>query len=156
MITRNRDFLSSVVWGAVAAAFTWGGLRLGVGSLHRPGPGFIPVMIGVLLFLLSAALLLITLWQGKSERAQLVLWKQKGSWGKILSSFLTLLFYLILLNPLGYLITTFLFLTFLIRFVSGKGWGLALGIAVLTSAATYLLFAVALEVRLPQGIIQLN
>jgi len=156
MIAKNRDFLSSVVWGAVALAFTGGGLRLGVGSLHRPGPGFIPAMIGVLLFLLSAALLLITLLQGKSDRGQWVLWKERGSWGKILSSFLSLLFYLILLNPLGYLITTFLFLTFLIRFVSGKGWGLALGIAVLTSAASYLLFAVALEVRLPQGIIRLN
>jgi putative tricarboxylic transport membrane protein len=113
-------------------------------------------MIGVLLFLLSAALLLITLLQGKNEQAKVVLWKEKGSWKKILSSFITLLFYLILLNPLGYLVTTFLFLTYLIRFVSGKGWWLALGIAILTSGASYLLFAIGLEVPLPQGIIRLN
>jgi putative tricarboxylic transport membrane protein len=156
MIAKNKDFLSSVVWGAVALAFTWGGLRLGVGSLHRPGPGFIPSMIGVLLLLLSAALLLITLSQGKNEQAKVALWKEKGSWEKILSSFIALLFYLILLNPLGYLVTTFLFLTYLIRFVSGKGWRLALGIAILTSGASYLLFAIGLEVRLPQGIIRLN
>jgi putative tricarboxylic transport membrane protein len=156
LIAKNKDFLSSIFWGILSLGFIWGGLSLGVGSLHGPGPGFIPTIIGILVFILSAALLLSTLLRAKKIQANVLLWKTKGSWKKMLSSLLALLFYMLLLNPFGYLVTTFLFFTYLMKFVSGKGWGIALGVAFLTAVGSYFLFAIGLEVSLPQGIIRLN
>jgi len=154
MIARKKDFLSSIIWGGVGLAFGLGGMSLGVGSLHTPGPGFIPAIMGGVLLLLSAILLLTALFSVKREREKWTFWKEPGSWKRILYSFLALLCYIFFLDPLGYLLATFFFLLYLIKFIGQKKWWLALGIAFLASAMSYLLFAVGLGVSLPQGMIR--
>jgi putative tricarboxylic transport membrane protein len=154
MIARKKDFLSSIFWGGVGLAFGLGGIRLGLGSLHTPGPGFIPAIMGGVLLLLSVVLLLTVFLSRTGEQEKFTFWKEQGSWRTILYSFLALLGYIIFLDPLGYLLATFFFLLYLLKFISGKKLWLALGVALLTSAMSYLLFAVGLGVSLPHGMIR--
>ena len=156
MIAGNKDFLSSILWGGVGLAFGLGGIRLGMGSLHNPGPGFIPAIMGGVLLLLSATLLFTVLFPLKRGQEKLTFWKEKGSWKKILLSFLGLLFYIIFLDPLGYLLATFFFLLYLMKFVGEKKIWVALSVALLGSAISYLLFAAGLGVLLPQGLIRFH
>jgi putative tricarboxylic transport membrane protein len=80
-------------------------------------------------------------------------WKEKKSWRKVLLSLLSLVFYLISLNYLGYRITTFLFILFLLKFVGKRRWGPSILIAMLVSWGSYVVFKTGLGVSLPKGLI---
>lgn len=55
-IKSQKDFFSGVVFMAVGGAFAWGATTYTVGSGARMGPGYFPLMLGVLLALLGAAI----------------------------------------------------------------------------------------------------
>ena len=125
---------------------------LGIGSLRNPGAGLIPFSSGVLLGCLSLSMLIKSTWgEEKGIRKDMPLigkdWKN-SSW--VLGS---LLFYLLSLERLGFLITTFLFLIFsLVKFRPRK-WTSILLISFLTVFISYLIFVTCLKVQLPTGIL---
>ncbi len=81
-------------------------------------------------------------------------WKEKSSWVKISLALLSLIFYMIFLDFLGYIATTIIFVFFLLKFVGKKGWGISIVMAVLVSLGSYALFKMALGVSLPRGLIK--
>ncbi|SEL87198.1 Tripartite tricarboxylate transporter TctB family protein [Roseateles sp. YR242] len=57
-IKSQRDFWSGLLFVVVGVAFAWGSLvHYSFGSSARPGPGYFPFGLGVLLALLGAAVL---------------------------------------------------------------------------------------------------
>ena len=96
---------------------------------------------------------MVTTSRSKAAPARGSFWKQKGSWVKILPSLLSLVFYLAFLDFLGYLLTTSLFILFLLKFVGKKGWGASILMALIVSASSYALFRMGLGVLLPRGFI---
>ncbi|TRW96918.1 tripartite tricarboxylate transporter TctB family protein [Paracoccus sp. M683] len=65
---------------------------------------------------------------------------------------LLLLGYALALKPLGFLPTSFLFLTLSIKLLWRQGWGRTLAISLLTLAIIYLVFRVIFSVLMPAGI----
>jgi putative tricarboxylic transport membrane protein len=61
----------------------------------------------------------------------------------------------LLFESLGYVISTFLFIAFLLRVVERQRWSLVVVIAFFTSLATYLVFGLLLNTPLPAGILGL-
>lgn len=53
-IKSQRDFWSGLMFVVVGAGFAWGALNYSFGSSARPGPGYFPFGLGVLLALLGA------------------------------------------------------------------------------------------------------
>ncbi|MEI7537439.1 MAG: tripartite tricarboxylate transporter TctB family protein [Comamonadaceae bacterium] len=53
-IKSQKDFFSGVVFMAVGGAFAWGATNYTVGNSARMGPGYFPLMLGVLLALIGA------------------------------------------------------------------------------------------------------
>ncbi len=53
-IKSQKDFFSGVVFMAVGGAFAWGATTYTVGNGARMGPGYFPLMLGLLLALLGA------------------------------------------------------------------------------------------------------
>jgi len=121
--------------------------RLGVGSFFRPGAGFFPYYSSLLLGLLSLILGLLA-FRGKVEKAE--------SWtdvGNTVTVSLAVLGFALLLTWLGFVITTFLFIFFLLRAVERRGWLLSAGAALFISAAFYVVFGLWLKAQLPPGIL---
>lgn len=56
-IKSQRDFWSGLMFVAVGIAFAWGSTAYSFGSSARPGPGYFPFGLGVLLSLLGAVVL---------------------------------------------------------------------------------------------------
>ena len=125
---------------------------MGIGPLNAPGPGFFPAVIGGVLCSLSAALL-ATAARRKGPSEKKSFWKPGGSWAKILPSLLSLVFYLAFLDFLGYLLTTSLFILFLLKFVGKKELGASILIALIVSISSYALFRMGLGVMLPKGFV---
>jgi putative tricarboxylic transport membrane protein len=140
----------------IGLGFSWGGVKLGIGPVNNPGPGFFPLVIGGVLSLLSITLFIRTLWADIGRESKITFWKEKRSWEKVLFSLLALIFYLIFLNYLGYLLTTFLFIIYLLKFIGKKGWLTSVLMAILIAASSYALFQMGLGVSLPKGLIKIG
>lgn len=58
MLKNQKDFYAGLLFTLVGSAFGWGALDYQVGSSARMGPGYFPLMLGVLLALLGAVMML--------------------------------------------------------------------------------------------------
>src|SRR5262249_18573041 len=70
---------------------------------------------------------------------------------KVLALLAVLALYTFSLEPLGYPLCTFLLVLFMLRVTDPQRWPVALGMAALTAAGSYIVFAVWLSVPLPRG-----
>jgi hypothetical protein len=148
---KSRDTGSSLVFLIVGLGFIAGGLRMGLGPLNAPGAGFFPVVVGGLFSLLSGALLVKNLAAEKTDGEKANFWREERSWIRISLSLLSLVFFLAALNYLGYILTTALFILFLLKVVGKKGWKISMLIAIAASLGSYALFRMGLGVLLPKG-----
>ena len=55
-IKSQRDFVSGVLFSAFGIAFAWGATTYNVGTGARMGPGYFPLMVGVLIAILGVAI----------------------------------------------------------------------------------------------------
>ena len=141
----SKDLRSSLFWLAIAIFFSFEGFtNLKVGTLHQPGTGFFPFWGGVVLGLLSLVLLLNSL--KKSDTLSLSGLKSP----KLLLVTGALLAYLLLLETLGFVTITFLFLFLLFR-IEYRGWLFSAVSALLGAFFSYALFQLWLKTQLPAG-----
>ena len=123
-----------------------------IGAWNEPGPGFLPFWGGIVLAVMSLALLLKTVW-GKLPAITRPFFSRPDSWKRVLATFLALIAYNLLLNPLGFTLATFLFVGFLVRFVFPQTWTRTWVVAVLSALGARLLFVNLLETQLPKGLL---
>ena len=139
-----RDLVSGLFWLAVAIFAAVQGLSLKLGSLDRPGPGFFPFWGGVVLGVLSVVLIVRGFRRaGPSPPIRPESWKPVVVVGALLA-------YLLLLEPLGFVAVTFLFLLILFR-LERRGWAFSAASAAVGTLASYALFQVWLRTQLPIG-----
>ncbi|MCU0595671.1 MAG: tripartite tricarboxylate transporter TctB family protein [Desulfobacterota bacterium] len=148
--SKRRDQISSLFWLFVGLGFASGGMHYGFGSWREPGAGFLPLLFGVLLAFMSLLLFIAKL-KSTSETGANPFWLQGGSWATILLTFLSLVAYMALLKPAGFIVTTFLFILFLMKGISSKSWRASLIMAFSFSLLGYGLFSLLLGVLLPTG-----
>ena len=140
-----RDLTSSLFWLAIAIFFAVDSvMHLRLGTLYQPGPGFFPFWAGVVLALLS----LMSLFGSLKKRDMLSLSGFKSP--KLLLVTGALLAYLLLLETLGFLIVTFLFLLLLFR-LGYRGWGVSAVLALTAAVASFAIFQLWLKTQLPVG-----
>jgi hypothetical protein len=96
---------------------------------------------------LSLALIIVGLRAAESREES---WR--NSLNIILVS-LSLFAFALLLEPLGFIATAFLFAAFLFKAVERRAWSFALAAAVLISAASYVIFERWLQAQLPAGLL---
>ncbi len=75
------------------------------------------------------------------------------NWKKIISVLLSLTVYAALLERLGFLISTFLLVAFLLRSIETKKWSGTIFVALISALMSYALFELWLHTRLPKGIL---
>jgi len=149
---RNPDQTSSLFWLLIGIGITLGSLKYGFGSLHEPGAGFITFFAGAILSLLSIALFLSSLRSGEPRKGLRILWEDLEV-GKVFYVLGFLVIYTLVLNHLGFLVSTFLLLSFLFRVKATYRLPKVIIMSFLITAASYLLFEVWLKVPLPKGIL---
>jgi putative tricarboxylic transport membrane protein len=135
-----------LVFSFLTAYWAW---KIPLGSAHRPGPGFFPLLLSFVLAFL-AFLLLIAAWIEKlrAKPAEAPLTRREAR--KPLYILVVLLIYAASFQGLGFLLSTFLFLV-LLKPVVGKKWPYVLTGAALATILSYLVFEVGLQSQLPKG-----
>ena len=152
---KRRDLISSLFFIGMGIIFSIGAIEYGVGNLGHPGPGLLPLFAGVLLiFLSSLHIFFSVVKKGKVEIKQIEeFFPGKDSLKKMSLALFGLFAYGILLEYLGYGITTFLFMIFALRYVESQRWMTAFLSALLVAIFSYILFVYLLKAQMPTGIL---
>jgi len=142
---------SSIVLLIISLLSCIGAARLHIGSFGRPGSGFFPLVLGVIVGVLSLSVLIEATFEKKpAKENQILLFGAVGQ-KKVLYVLLALICYGLLLETLGYALSIFLLLVFLLRVIDPQKWYFAIVGAFLASAGSYVLFQLCLKVQLPGG-----
>jgi hypothetical protein len=149
---KRYDQMSSLVWLILAICICIESSRLSFGSFHNPGPGFLPLLVGLILGIFSLIVFLQATLSGKPQES-LPPWYPKERWRKLIWVLIALFSYAVCLETLGFLISTFLLLVFLFRYgMEPKRWVVAIGASAMASFSSYAVFELWLRTQLPRGI----
>jgi putative tricarboxylic transport membrane protein len=147
----RRDLLAGLFWLGISVFVAIQSVKSDLGSLHSPGPGFLPFWSAVVLGTLSVILLVTNSLKKKWEGKLVDLWRGLD-WVRVIWVLLSLFLYPILLPVTGYLITTFALIAFLLFIgVRSKLW-IDVASALAIALISYVIFCTLLDVKLPKGI----
>ena len=123
----------------------WESRRFPLGTLHRPGPAYMPVVLALLLILFGLALAVMP---SRSGRFVDVGWHE---WRHAVAIFGACAFAAWGLDRLGYRLTTAAVLFFLLFVLERRGVTAAIALTVAISWGSFFLFDTVLRVPLPRG-----
>ena len=142
MATTDRiTGLALLVLAALVAVGTRG---LPLGTAHGPGPGYMPLLLAIVLAAFGAALMR---W-GRGTALRRLEWPEAGHAAAILGASV---FTALALDRLGYRITMALFLLFLYGAVQRRNILVAVALAVGLTLGSFWLFDRGLRLPLPRG-----
>jgi hypothetical protein len=151
---RHRDLIGSVVCIVLGILFCIGSTNYGDIRSKVPSAGFLPFIGGIILIFLSLInLLWTTIKKGKQNIE--TFFPERHSLKKLFLLIFALFTYGLALIPLGFLLTTMLFVIFLMKFIEPQKWVTTLITSFLLSLLSYILFEILLKVQLPYGILDL-
>lgn len=155
-MNKKLDTLSSLVLILFGLVFCYGSTKIGLGRIHAPGSGLIPFGAGALLILFAIGTIVEAHFRGGTAGAAKTkepLFSGKR-WGVALSVLISLFVYALVLNVLGFILTTFLIFAFLFKVAENSSWKMALSASALTTAFTYFLFDYMLQCNFPRGFLE--
>lgn len=124
-------------------------LRMRLSDQYGPGPGLFPFGLGIILAILSVALFIEYTSSRKKDKASP--FPQRGALLSVGLVILALIGYALVINSLGYVITTFFFVLFLMGVVQRDKIKMTTLTAIGVAVMLYLIFEIGLQVRLPKG-----
>ncbi len=150
---KKYDQMSSLVWLAFAIYICIASSRLSFGSFDRPGPGFLPLLVGIFLGIFSIIAFLQAYMSSDATDESTTSWYPQERWKKLIGVLAVMFLYAICLEFIGFLITTFLLLLFLFRFgMESQRWLVAIGGSAVASFCSYAVFELWLKTQLPKGL----
>ena len=147
----KRETIIYSFWLLLAFYLAVESYRLGLSTANRPGPGFFPFFaaagIGLIALLrLIGSIRLAApddqLELGIAREAKLVLYVIAGMTA-----------YALLLEPLGFLICTFLLVAIYLKLIAARRWPVTLIFAAAVAITSHLFFDVLLKAELPRGLL---
>ena len=140
---------SALFWVALGILVCYGATQLGLGSVTEPGSGFIFFWSGLILVILSV----MTIAESLRSSEKIVEETGAMNWVKIGLVLLSLLLYAFFLERLGFVVTTFVLLIFLLSWIEETNWARSLGVASAAALGSFAIFELWLKIRLPRGIL---
>jgi putative tricarboxylic transport membrane protein len=97
---------------------------------------------------------LFILFQSLKQKANDEESEAQASWRGRILCLISLLVFILLLETLGFIPTSFVFIGFYIKVIERKGWVTAILTALAIAMASYGLFEICLQSQLPKGILE--
>ncbi len=132
----------------VSGFFCFGAIGLGIGKIHYPGPGFFPLVAGIILAALSVAMMFSATKASPMPQKRETLFTLQS----ILILGILLLFGFFV-ERIGFFVCAFVATIFSLRIISSQKWPFLFLTSFLACLAIFLLFNLLLEVRLPMGVL---
>ena len=144
---KKPNFWSSLFWLAFSIFICFGSMRLKIGTFHNPGTGFFPFLAGVVFAVLSLTLLIQSLVAGENVEGIL----GKVRWKNIILVLICLVVYAVVLEKLGFMISTVFFIGVVLRVIEKKRWSLVVVVSISATLVFWVIFQYWLQSQLPKG-----
>jgi putative tricarboxylic transport membrane protein len=142
---RTQHLVVHLFWIACSVAICWGAVQLNLGRLTEPGPGFMPFIMGSLMFILTIASFFekrdVEKKNSRFNRKMLI------TLGMTVGA---LWLYAFLLSVIGFVLDTLLLMVFLFAVIQKVKWTTAVVVSVIAVAVCYFLFS-SLGTEFPKG-----
>jgi putative tricarboxylic transport membrane protein len=148
---KKADMITGVVLLALSGFVIQDSLRMPASATFGPGAGFLPFWLSVLLALF-ATILFVSAWRRPATKKDSeAIFPGKQALIAITLVLVGLAVYIFLIEVLGYLADTFLFIVFLMKAVERENWRLTLMVAVGATAVLFITFQILLQITLPSN-----
>ncbi len=141
----SRDRVAGVGLILFALYVLWEDRLLPMGTYHKPGPGYMPMVLSVILLAMA---LLVILTGGSSPPLRSISWSE---WRHAIAILGSCSFAALALERLGYRLTVALLVAFLLWVIERKGLAVTVLMAAGLALSTYYVFGTLLLVPLPLG-----
>lgn len=148
---KKADMITGVVLLALSGFVILETWRMPASATFGPGPAFLPFWLAVLLAVFATILFVSALQRQATEKDHHSIFPGKEALLAITLVMVGLGFYILLIEVVGYLADTFLFIVFLMKAVEREKWPLTLMVAVGTTAVLFLTFQYLLQITLPSN-----
>jgi putative tricarboxylic transport membrane protein len=145
----KKILLVALTLAGLGGFVAYKGSTLPYSSEFGPGPGFLPLWLGIAILLLAFGLALATLFGSAGETDED--FGSRSEAGRALSAWLALTVSIALLPKLGFPVSFALLAAFLIAVLDRRRLWIALCVGVSMAAAFHLIFVTALGASLPSG-----
>ncbi len=149
----KADRISGFFWLFFGILVSVESARLGLGTLRRPGPGFLFFYAGIFVSIMALIILVKALVAAK---------KMKGAQEKIFDLqnirkavyvLAAIFIYALIMEPLGFIPVTLLFFLFILGIIEKRRWIVGVLTSIAVTVAAYVIFETALHSQLPKGIL---
>ncbi len=148
----RADRISGAFWLCFSVLVIIESYRLGLGTLHQPGPGFLFFWVNIALGIMSLIVLIRACAGKKDEDRDSALFGGQNTL-KIILVLISLFLYAIFMESLGFVVVTLLLFVFLLGLIEKKRWLFTLSVSVAVTAISYLIFEIWLKTMLPGGML---
>jgi putative tricarboxylic transport membrane protein len=148
---KKSEMMTGIVLMVLSGFVIWEALEMPPSATFGPGAGFLPFWLGIVLAVL-ATILFVSAWRRPAtEKEGEPVFPGKQALFTIVLTLTGLAGYILLIEVLGYLMDTFLFIVFLMKAVEREKWPLTLMIAAGTTAVLFFTFQILLKITLPSN-----
>ena len=162
----RKEIASSLVLILFSAIFLIYTTRYPLDTWESPGPAVFPLILGAVLLLLAAGQLIRALLAPKTpagagekghgiDALKAFLRDNQGE-AKVLYLTAMLILYILMMQWIGFFVSTFLLVIFSSRLMEAKDWGRPIALAAGVGLFCYLLFEMWLKLSFPRGILFLR
>lgn len=162
-MTPRKDIASSLVLILFSAVFLIYTTRYPLETWESPGPAVFPLILGAVLLVLAAWQLIRAflrpgenrgvMSKGAGVRSLLSLLMSNRAEAKVFYLTAMLILYVLMMQGIGFFVSTFLLVILSSRLMEAKGWGKPIILSAGVVLFCYLLFEVWLKLPFPRGIL---
>jgi putative tricarboxylic transport membrane protein len=144
---KKSDLLAGLLLAAMGGFILYKTIQLDYVNEFGPGPGFLPLWLGIALLILAIIIVVLTVVQPQKEG-------RKHTWVEPLRGITTWVAFIVaiaLVEQLGFLLSFMLLTFFLVWVMNRRSPLVSVTVAVGSAAAFYVVFSWSLGISLPQG-----
>ncbi len=147
----KADRISGAFWLAFAIFIGVQSYLLGLGTLHKPGPGFLFFYTSIVLAIMALIVLVRTWTEKKTEEPVSIFGTQNIP--KIVLVLISLFLYAIFMETIGFIPITLLLFIYLLGIIEKKKWFYTIFVSIVVTVISYLIFETWLKSQLPKGLL---
>jgi putative tricarboxylic transport membrane protein len=154
-LNKETTISEGIFWAVIGGLICVLALRFGLGTFHAPGTGFVAFLAGLFAVAMGLIMILSNVakrGRGKTSDAASPQAERKGPPSRLVYTMVLLVAYAILMEPLGYILSTLLVMFGLFFDWEKRNWPWSGFFSVATTVISYVVFETWLRCQLPRGI----
>ncbi len=150
---KNRDAIMSIFWIVLGVTIAVWSSTFPFGNLEDPGPAYFPAALGIIIALFGALLLIQArrAKEAKVSRPVESAASRRRAVHRVVLYLAGMTLSAVLFEVLGFVLTMFLMILFMMRTIAPQKWNTALFYSLISALGSFFVFRILLKTQLPGG-----